>query len=866
MTRHPWALLATSALLSCYAPPEVPPMASDPAIVELATRTSHDVDARRPTDLLPLDSGLTLVLDSYEDRILVYDGAWQLQDTLVDDGAWAQAARMSPARDGTVWLSDLRGAVVRIDTSGDVLEEVTLQAGSDDDDGGKALPWQPLDVLEDADALLVADRNGRLGRFDRGTGQLLAELAADGDDGPLGITTDLTPWGDRVLATDATKSVVRVLPLHQADAVSASFGRFGHWLGAMAKPKSAAPVPSASGDDDTLLVADSLLGVVQLFDAEGDPLGGLGSDGELLRIDHPIAIRATSDPGRFLVLDATTARVLDLTLAPDAVDQALATRGTRRLRTRLVDEADARPTRTCDQCHDGLIRDGRYVFDDALAHHPVNMVPERELPPFFQLSEDGELVCGTCHSPHGSTALDDVLATASQDETLDRSRHRAEDDTFLRVSRNEDGLCRACHGDTAHDDALGALGGAPQTGDSHAHPNGEALRKALRSRSDVDPEGVIDALAGSRCTTCHAPHGAAQEEGILRSPDDATLCLACHEVQEEAGQNHPLAAAEDRKGPHPRPGSALPLSRDGAVTCTSCHALVGGTGSALLRSPADGSRLCTSCHDEGRTLANGAHRKVQGRHGLACLGCHDVHGGDTDTHLLRTAAHGTPMDPLGCLDCHDRGHRASKPGIVPGSLGHPIADAATDDGKPLTCMRCHDNHVPVDEATRDCSTCHEEQSAAADRGGHGTAVCLDCHPAHATSPMARASTLDVNPRSAACLNCHGETTGRGQAPRIEEYEHPAPVFDLDGKRWTPLDGLQLYDAAGQPVAPGDNGDLTCATCHLTHGPEAEHPRDKLRRGGWQDACASCHGDDALPLYRYFHQPQRRAHLLQKETP
>jgi hypothetical protein len=63
------------------------------------------------------------------------------------------------------------------------------------------------------------------------------------------------------------------------------------------------------------------------------------------------------------------------------------------------------------------------------------------------------------------------------------------------------------------------------------------------------------------------------------------------------------------------------------------------------------------------------------------------------------------------------------------------------------------------------------------------------------------------------------------------------------------------------VPAGESGALACATCHWTHGPEGAV--DSLRRRGWEFPCASCHGDDALPLYRYFHQPERRAGIIEK---
>jgi hypothetical protein len=55
--------------------------------------------------------------------------------------------------------------------------------------------------------------------------------------------------------------------------------------------------------------------------------------------------------------------------------------------------------------------------------------------------------------------------------------------------------------------------------------------------------------------------------------------------------------------------------------------------------------------------------------------------------------------------------------------------------------------------------------------------------------------------------------------------------------------------------------MTCSTCHETHGPDADKPGDHLRRPGWEEVCAACHGDQGLVLYRYFHDPEARGRLL-----
>ena len=146
------------------------------------------------------------------------------------------------------------------------------------------------------------------------------------------------------------------------------------------------------------------------------------------------------------------------------------------------------------------------------------------------------------------------------------------------------------------------------------------------------------------------------------------------------------------------------------------------------------------------------------------------------------------------------------------------------------------------------------------RGGHGEAKCLDCHPTHSDSPVA--TVQGVNPAAERCLACHDSKQGKAGAPHVSEYIHPAMMFTPGGERWEPLGALTLYGPNGKPVAADANGDLTCMTCHYTHGPDATHPADHLRRPGWQGVCSACHGDDALMVYKYFHDREKIGDLKQ----
>jgi predicted CXXCH cytochrome family protein len=165
-----------------------------------------------------------------------------------------------------------------------------------------------------------------------------------------------------------------------------------------------------------------------------------------------------------------------------------------------------------------------------------------------------------------------------------------------------------------------------------------------------------------------------------------------------------------------------------------------------------------------------------------------------------------------------------------------------------------------------CLTCHSEQQhavtgphrAAAPAGG---SACVGCHTPHnaaqdglmqvrasvtdrsallAGSPWPKGG-LEWNPQSwndgdRACLACHSDPAVHERVPAA--WAHPRVTLGEMGKAHADKDGTQ-------PV--------TCVTCHDPHIEQA----GLIARPSAETPCASCHGDEALWRYRYYHDPVRR---------
>ena len=73
------------------------------------------------------------------------------------------------------------------------------------------------------------------------------------------------------------------------------------------------------------------------------------------------------------------------------------------------------PVTTCVKCHDGNIG------NHPVTKHPMGQMTKIKIPSYLPLTEDGEMVCYTCHDPHKKTKHPKMLRV----------------DYF--------GLCLACH-------------------------------------------------------------------------------------------------------------------------------------------------------------------------------------------------------------------------------------------------------------------------------------------------------------------------------------------------------------------------------------------------------------------------------------
>ncbi len=789
---------------------------------------AHDVRTFEVTDGAPLvlptsvavtDSGTVWVADGVNDRVVGFtpDGAVaEVVDSI--DGRPLSSPGAVETRGEDLWVADTGGR--RIAVRGADGAERSIEVAPP---WGETLDVTDLAVSSDGRWLWLVDNDHHRvirGDLDDGTWAALGRLGAGTGRLRYPFTLALADDGD-VYVGDALNGRLSVFTA--AGRAGRPIGGYGVSAGQLYRPKGIA------AQDGLLWVADGTLGVIQAFDRAGPLVDVLREpDGELLRLANPAGLDVVGD--RIFVVEMDEGRVRELRFEAAPGLPRTQSRPGRAARGRectvchleLVPELERGDERAlippppnheqqpwvsrpenCQSCHDGTIMDSRKRVW-AMPGHPRDQEPEEPMVVPDQLPlTDGMVTCRTCHSAH----------------TLAGSGKAHRDALLLRVDDRPSELCVACHGEPFEDQPPGT-----------SHPTGEL-------------ETADGGLSRVECLDCHGAHGTTDEERLVED-ERGDACLDCHE---EMRTRAPGEHSRGKKVQEPAADRTLAkrglLLPEGRVACLSCHKAHGEV---------DAAALCVTCH--------GGHQAGSGRvHSSAsCLDCHAVHVVRRDRVVQRKPS---PGDPTGCLACHGPGTKAEPDLARPGTEGHPLLDqpgGREQTDPPLTgCPSCHDPHGHSAGDASLCERCHDEREAEMDRGGHGDATCIECHPAHNEPVLAHIGD-EVNLASRRCLACHAEGSEvEHDTPQVDAYQHPSMVFLPDGTSWTPEGALPLYGSDGRELPAGRNGDLVCSSCHLTHGPSAQREATARRRAGWEGECTPCHGPTALSLYLYFHKPDRR---------
>ncbi len=784
------------------------------------------------------------------------------------------------AAEGFLWVADTgHGRLLQLRLDGTTVARWPLgepclpPAGEDEPVCRRA---EPVAVAVAGSILAWSDRAlHALCRLERDTGRQVCQGGYGTTEGQFRYPFQIAVDGDGFLAVVDVLNA-RLQQFHPKGKRVGRLGWFGLREGDLYRPNGIAFDTGRS----LAFVSDAYFGTVTVF-FHGRPLGRLRDQaGSPLRFDTPAAL-AYRD-GVLYVAETGADRIVRVALTfaerPEPAQVAPAPLARRDCLVchlefapgfkAATDHAGQMPVAAfsmCYSCHHGPVIDSRRIIH-AGAQHPTVYDPEEkrrrhpwprddELPDDFPITDDHQLTCTSCHTPH--TDVD-------QARTLYADHHNA----WLRVPNDDGRLCERCHeskAKTARERLARKRG--------RNHPLGIHLRPPPFEGAPgypADPDlthGLPEVLARAGgalgpadtliCQSCHQIHGGVSDDLLLLDDDRGELCRQCHRRQFSRSREEAR-----RKGVHPvnvEPEEKIVIGGERLrwVTCTTCHPVHDGRlATPMLKKPAP--RLCQDCHPR---------QHAEGRDDARRKGVHPV---NVDLDEPVTVA-GRRIERLDCLTCH---------AVHRGKPNTPALMADHRDG--ALCRPCHQDNLPVVGSDHDLRVTAADSRNRFDEPPRQSGVCGACHTLHRGKgkwPFLYAARIVGRPgkpaeegdetalkRDRLCLNCHQDHP-RAVAKKkvVAWFSHPAKDIVLrSDEAHMPLLDSKEEDA--------DFGVIGCATCHDPHvwtpahrhatAPPLAGNRDN-REGDPHSSflrelkpektlCLGCHGLETREKYKYFH--------------
>lgn len=548
----------------------------------------------------------------------------------------------------------------------------------------------------------------------------------------------------------------------------------------------------------------------------------------------------------------------------------------------------------CLSCH-AKLRPGLWRTDAAREHPQTpplsNDVQRRAIAAMgTRVGANDTLTCLSCHKIHHGVTDRYLLADTLTDSRLcirchPERRQMANSAHDLRHSapseRNrlgqtpaQSGPCGACHSfhqyarrpDPQPADPAGTCATCHQAGRCAERVTGLPLGHPLEMSADRASSRRLFTLLTTQpvisrrlvCVSCHDPH--LTDHGYFLVDQSDRICGECHpsHVTRLAGL-HDFASRPDLRNARDR-------SPAQTGKCGFCHGIHGTTGpllwSATARQPENPDEMCLACHvGEPHALASGA-PALRHPSGPSTVG--KIASADPRFPLYDDRCRQSPNGFVTCASCHDvhgdsRDDRALMRGDNPNQ-------------SPTACLACHASARPI------VSTMHSQEfmqrQLIAANDDRSARFCAPCHVVHdqASGPRVvdqSAEAVDqLSSNMKLCLECHG-AGGHSTLVRVT---------------WHPVAGLRNVAASGQPgCLPladnqgrlGQEGQVTCQTCHLPHGrppsgglpgidmsttsePQRRGLKALLRPYVVPNLCSSCHGSEGLAYFLYYHHREKRA--------
>lgn len=473
----------------------------------------------------------------------------------------------------------------------------------------------------------------------------------------------------------------------------------------------------------------------------------------------------------------------------------------------------------------------------ALGNHPVNVtglpVPQKILDRYGRAGANGEVICETCHTVHGTV-----------DKNLLVIPDRIDENTFTSE------LCEACHGSNPSRPKRGAGMGS--------HPVDLTPKDALPPEIWEGGRKVAMGKGGQIiCETCHWPHDAAPRTSILAKKGVSSICLDCHKTQLLVkGTDHDLNVTMPQ---------AINIYGKDVKTgglCSPCH-IPHNAGPAKLwarqtqmHSSGDKlSPLCISCHQANQP----ASKKPTGRFSHPVGRSLERIGQKTELPLFDKKGERAVEGDIVCATCHNV-HQwdpsEKKPGAGRNLEGNPQNSFLRKPDEPVSslCLSCHNDKKTIYKTKHDLALSAPKEINQLGQTIQSGGICSPCHLVHnGTSIKIWARPVDSQEITIGnlCDSCH-YAKRCGEKKLVGQNTHPTETA-MNLLESPDKINLPQYDGYGQRTET--KGYVTCGSCHDPHrwsadrkgyGPgkmiEGDGKNSFLRIVNDQDSslCIGCH--------------------------
>ena len=301
------------------------------------------------------------------------------------------------------------------------------------------------------------------------------------------------------------------------------------------------------------------------------------------------------------------------------------------------------------------------------------------------------------------------------------------------------------------------------------------------------------------------------------------------------------------------------------------------------------AQLCLECHSEGSC----AEKTQIGQH------FHPIEVSVKDTQeitfpLFLPEGKKDPRGMVFCSTCHDPHRWDPSDPQKKGEEGTPSDSflRLTSAGNSPLCNECHQDKTYIEGTDHDLRVTAPDESNKQGLLPSESGLCEQCHAIHNASTKSFVWNRELGPSIienwneefttpenimiGLCTSCHLEDECAEE--KIPEYGlHPNRLYmaliqeksDLMTKDQYEkfIDQFPIFTDEGEKSFEGN---IVCTTCHDPHLWDAYHPKKGsgeeiegnatnsfLRKDISFTFCASCHGEEALYKFKYFHKIKGR---------